>query len=738
MLQNMSSSRRSRMTRRLFGYYETVKYVQIHDTRLGLLRILLLLSIVVYVVVFEIICKNGYLESTNIVGVVNRFNIQQPTTPPNCNPYQDDNENNDSSNNNSACYNAFVPLNKLPYCEQYYYSDDSSNSFDGHDHKTSNAMSFDTLDGSALSTDLSSRRRTSISSSSAKDNNNNRSDIYHGMVYPCEIYEALNAQIGPSTESSIVIMTRGSIKNQSLVCDATKTHSSPYTCPTTYQDMDDSNEDDDSTYGNKFYVAQSEAFTILFDHAVTATKFCTNHPNTNQKPSYACSSESSSVQYGRIYVANNQRLCSEYAKQGLAYTHSRGNTTLSLSTDNESSAVWSYSSCYIPPNRTSGGTKKHDYISLDVLLQAATAGGMTLDDCNVLLDGKNDTDNSNETKKCQTYRDTGGTLLINIYWNDVDSYHGIVEEPYYYYKPQFIVGSTYKQFVQFYYTSYRYERTIVNAHGIKISVLLNGEFHSFNFKTLLVTITTSIGLLAVATFVLDSIMLYLLPEKNIYQQLKYDTNNRNNNEGNNENGNNTNGINHDGGELSPATEEEEEDDEEEAYHPHMALTINDSTTSDADDDNNDGEIAGDTHSSSNQRVMDNETESDQHSSSNEDVPIPASDANRATLSTNTNGQNNHDARQLATTKGSPLKRNILAAGACDNDNCGIFSSLVKAMMGNDDDDDDDNGGNIQNHVAASGGSGDMTEPLLPLPTPTSEAETATNTTMETTTNFQGD
>jgi len=349
----------------------------------------------------------GYLQSETIVGVI-RFSLQQPTVD-NCDPSK------------AQCFNAFSPLNTLPYCEQY-------------ERKISNAS-------------------------------------YKGKSYPCEIYEATNAQI--VSEKSITVVTRGTITNQTLVCGV-----DDQTCGRTYND---------TSLEHKFYTAQSEAFTVLFDHAVTASKICSRHT----PESYACSAQASQYQ-GRLYSVNDE-LCAQEHKQANSFAHYRGK----IETEQ--------APCYVQPNRTS---QDQDFFSLEVLLMAA---GMNLDDCN----GKS------EEMPCQTYRDSGATVLLNIYWADFSPYEGMVE-PYYYYKTQLIAGSSFKQYIPF-YNNYRQSRTLLNAHGIKLAVLLGGEFNQFNAVAFLVTLTTALGLLAVATTIVDNLMLYVLPEKRRYQEAKYES-----------------------------------------------------------------------------------------------------------------------------------------------------------------------------------------------------------------------
>ena len=66
-------------------------------------------------------------------------------------------------------------------------------------------------------------------------------------------------------------------------------------------------------------------------------------------------------------------------------------------------------------------------------------------------------------------------------------------------------------------------RILLQVHGIKVAVILSGTFHQFRMIQFLVTLTTALGLLAVARVVVDNLMLYVLPNKERYQQAKYET-----------------------------------------------------------------------------------------------------------------------------------------------------------------------------------------------------------------------
>lgn len=217
--------------------YETVKCVKIRDSRLGVIRLLTLAAIALYVGGYEMYMKGGYLDSSPVVGSI-RFSLQQPTEPDNCDPLDD------NSNDGADCENAFAPLDELDYCQQ-----------------------------------AAARMKNS-------SNSNSSNSSYRGQVYPCEIYEAVNAQI--VSEKSLVVLTRASARDQTLVCDGSG--DGQLTCPRTYRDDDDNEH-------RKFYVAQSEAFTVMLEHAVAAPKMCddataaASASSGGRNHNYACSAE---------------------------------------------------------------------------------------------------------------------------------------------------------------------------------------------------------------------------------------------------------------------------------------------------------------------------------------------------------------------------------------------------------------------------------------------------------------
>ncbi|EGC35062.1 hypothetical protein DICPUDRAFT_152641 [Dictyostelium purpureum] len=64
-------------------------------------------------------------------------------------------------------------------------------------------------------------------------------------------------------------------------------------------------------------------------------------------------------------------------------------------------------------------------------------------------------------------------------------------------------------------------RIILDRHGVRIIFIQTGQLGQFDFQTTLLTFVSGIGLVTVATFVVDFIAVRLLPQKERYTELKY-------------------------------------------------------------------------------------------------------------------------------------------------------------------------------------------------------------------------
>ncbi|KAM9996721.1 hypothetical protein ACTFIZ_001669 [Dictyostelium cf. discoideum] len=64
-------------------------------------------------------------------------------------------------------------------------------------------------------------------------------------------------------------------------------------------------------------------------------------------------------------------------------------------------------------------------------------------------------------------------------------------------------------------------RLLLKRHGIRVIFIQTGTIGSFHFQTLLLTLVSGLGLLAVATTVVDQLAIRLLPQRKSYSSLKF-------------------------------------------------------------------------------------------------------------------------------------------------------------------------------------------------------------------------
>ena len=72
-----------------------------------------------------------------------------------------------------------------------------------------------------------------------------------------------------------------------------------------------------------------------------------------------------------------------------------------------------------------------------------------------------------------------------------------------------------------FYTDYPDHRAMLNEHGIQLFILQTGSLAGVSMAALLIAITSSLTLLAVSTTLVDTLAIYVLPEKNYYSRFKY-------------------------------------------------------------------------------------------------------------------------------------------------------------------------------------------------------------------------
>jgi hypothetical protein len=63
-------------------------------------------------------------------------------------------------------------------------------------------------------------------------------------------------------------------------------------------------------------------------------------------------------------------------------------------------------------------------------------------------------------------------------------------------------------------------RTRNNRHGIRIVFRQVGEIGAFDFQTTMINLVVALGLLGLATTMVDVMMVYVLPQKDVYAKAK--------------------------------------------------------------------------------------------------------------------------------------------------------------------------------------------------------------------------
>ena len=159
--------------------------------------------------------------------------------------------------------------------------------------------------------------------------------------------------------------------------------------------------------------------------------------------------------------------------------------------------------CEIAPTLHTSGL---DVFQLSTLIQLATEGG-TLDETTSFASN-------------HSLRYTGMVLVVLIEYSNFIPLYGVSNTVTYHYKLKFIKGTGAKHMHQQYLTDSN-ERILQKRHGVLMVVKFAGSLHAFDWQTCLVTLTTSLALLAVATTIVDGLALYILRGNGQFEAIKY-------------------------------------------------------------------------------------------------------------------------------------------------------------------------------------------------------------------------
>jgi hypothetical protein len=152
-----------------------------------------------------------------------------------------------------------------------------------------------------------------------------------------------------------------------------------------------------------------------------------------------------------------------------------------------------------------GQTDSDDIIPIETLLRAA---GVTLEE-------------AFEAGKPDSKRKTGIVLVMEIKYDNVQtSSTSIIEYKTYVTE---VKGANFKSEQGLFNSNTPDQRMVYNRHGIRVLILQTGDLGHFDFTAMLVQLTASLSLIAVATTVVDLLMTKVMADKEEFKGLKVAT-----------------------------------------------------------------------------------------------------------------------------------------------------------------------------------------------------------------------
>mmetsp|Transcript_40669 Transcript_40669/g.93447 ORF Transcript_40669/g.93447 Transcript_40669/m.93447 type:complete len:498 (+) Transcript_40669:64-1557(+) len=225
-----------------------------------------------------------------------------------------------------------------------------------------------------------------------------------------------------------------------------------------------------------WYVVDPDQFTLLIDHTVTA-------PGIQVEPG---------TSKGYLYVAEGGNKQDRFCRDNGGLV------------DAWSDATATAAPCYVLPSKA--GTT--DYFHIGFLLDSI---GMSLDE---------ESPSSNAAQR-ELRRYSGMVVRIVIEYHNFRPFHlGVQSEVHYVYKLTALPGSTYKE-TRTINTHYPTQRVKEDLHGVLFQMQPGGSLASFSFTDMLIQLTTSLALLAVATTVVNTLAQYFLKYSPFYRKAMY-------------------------------------------------------------------------------------------------------------------------------------------------------------------------------------------------------------------------
>eukprot|EP00128_Syssomonas_multiformis_P006014 Colp12_sorted_trinity150504_noHs@25248 len=119
----------------------------------------------------------------------------------------------------------------------------------------------------------------------------------------------------------------------------------------------------------------------------------------------------------------------------------------------------------------------------------------------------------------QSIRYDGGVFLVVIEYSNTKSFD--LNDIRYTMRVSQVANSDFKA-IENVYSSFPQNATEINRHGVRLIILQTGLLGKFDFQTLLINLITGLGLITVASTIVDLVATKIMPERQDYQKAKFD------------------------------------------------------------------------------------------------------------------------------------------------------------------------------------------------------------------------
>jgi hypothetical protein len=143
----------------------------------------------------------------------------------------------------------------------------------------------------------------------------------------------------------------------------------------------------------------------------------------------------------------------------------------------------------------------------------------------ILSAGNIEIDKAGDLGSSKTHRKEGVLLMLEVEYKNSRPWWGVYptySDVMYVLRVKPVEASTYKETDITYKPNEENNRVVLTRYGIRMTALLIGQLGKFDMTTLLLQLTTSLSLIAVATVLVDYLAIYFLKDKKIYKAAKYE------------------------------------------------------------------------------------------------------------------------------------------------------------------------------------------------------------------------